>query len=202
MLSAIQTCNFVRTSSHPLALGTFKFSFVLYRSFLPLLHTASFFRVPGIITEVRNILGDPELFPAIHLIKYSPGCVSHWCVAGCNNVIYDNVIVPETDERCIFSDVESKTDVNTGKFTDELGNLASSMHKIDDKLKEEEKEISKVQKEEEMSLKYVLAGNFLNILLRIWFLCVSFFQTSFYDFSLSWVITQINEENSQELVQF
>ena len=101
-----------------------------------------------------------------------------------------------------FSDVESKTDVNTGNFTDELGNLASSMHEIDDKLKEEEQEISKVQKEEEMPLKYVLPGNFLNILLRIWFLCVSFFQTSFYDFSLSWVNTQINEENSQELVQF
>ena len=47
------------------------------------------------------------------------------------------------------------------------------MHKIDKKLKEEETEISKIQKDEGMLLKYLLPGNFLNFAFLV-SLCIIF----------------------------
>ena len=64
------------------------------------LHTA-LFQNSLLTTEVKNISGDPRLFPATFLPKYLTGCTSHCCIVAGDHVDV-HVLIPHIDEWCEF----------------------------------------------------------------------------------------------------
>ena len=68
-----------------------------------LLHTASSdLSSHPLIAEVKNIHGDPHIFPATFLSKYLTGYISHYCIVGGNHGVDVYVLIPQTDEWCEF----------------------------------------------------------------------------------------------------
>ena len=67
---------------------------------LLLLHTASsfFLRISLLITEVKNISGDPGLFPATFLLKYLTSCISHFSIVGSNYDIDVHDLISQSNE--------------------------------------------------------------------------------------------------------
>ena len=51
-------------------------------------------------TEVKNIIGDPRLFPMTFFPKYLTGCVSECCIVGGNHSIHVHAIIPQADKWC------------------------------------------------------------------------------------------------------